>query len=282
MNHESRIMNHESRTMNHASCIVHPVSRITHHASRLLWIVLVFVFITSCTPVAISGAPMTQANRLYETGEFAQAAAAYQTLADSGVADGILYYNLGNAYFKSGDLGRAILNYRRAQRLLPRDADIAANLTLARAQTKDQLGTEESGLAQVVTRVLIGWTTLNEAAALALGLWIVLCGLFVAKMLWRRWRGMPLQIVTIIVAVALALCVLSVGLRIADAHGRPPGVIVADTVEVHSGPGTDYLTEFSLHAGAEVRVIEARAGWVRIALPGDLQGWVSEESLAQL
>jgi tetratricopeptide (TPR) repeat protein len=256
--------------------------RITNYASRLLWIVLVFVFITSCTPVTISGEPMAQANHLYEAGEFAQAAAAYQTLVDSGVVDGVLYYNLGNAYFKSGDLGRAILNYRRAQRLLPRDADIAANLTLARAQTKDQLGTEESGLAQFVTHVLVGWTTLDEAAALALGLWIVLCGLFIAKMVLRRWHGVLFRIVTLVVAVALALCVLSVGLRIADAHGRPPGVIVADTVEVHSGPGNDYLTEFSLHAGAEIRVIEARAGWVRIALPGDLQGWVSEEALAQL
>jgi tetratricopeptide (TPR) repeat protein len=266
--HKLRITNYESR--------------ITHHASRLLWIVLVFVIVSSCTPVTISGEPLAQANHLYEAGEFAQAAATYQTLVDSGVVDGVLYYNLGNAYFKSGDLGRAILNYRRAQRMLPRDEDIAANLALARAQTKDQLGNEESGLAQFVTRVLVGWMTLNEAAALALGFWIVLCGLLITKMVWRRWRGVPLQIVTIIVAVALALCVLSVGLRVADAHGRPPGVIVADTVEVHSGPGNDYLTEFSLHTGAEIRVIEARAGWVRIALPGDLQGWVSEEALAQL
>lgn len=259
----------------------HHKSHLTPHASRLLWMALVFVLISSCTPTSISGESLAQANHLYEAGEFVQAAAAYQTLVDNGVVDGVLYYNLGNAYFKSGDLGRAILNYRRAQRLLPRDADIAANLILARAQTKDQLGTEESGLVQFVTRTLVGWTTLNEAAALALGLWIVLCGLLIARMVRRRWDGVLLHIIMLIVAVALALCVLSVGLRVAEARGRPPGVIVVDAVEVHSGPGTDYLTEFSLHAGAEIRVIEARPGWVRIALPGDLQGWVSEESLAQ-
>ena len=86
---------------------------------------------------------MVTANRLYEDGQFAQAAQAYQQLADQGFADSALFFNLGNAYFKQGDYGRAILNYRRAEQLAPRDEDIAANLALARAQRVDQF--EENG-----------------------------------------------------------------------------------------------------------------------------------------
>jgi uncharacterized protein YgiM (DUF1202 family) len=84
------------------------------------------------------------------------------------------------------------------------------------------------------------------------------------------------------VTLLLALSVLSVGVRALGERGRSPAVILADSVEIRSGPGADYLTEFTLHTGAEVHVIEARAGWVRIALPGDLQGWVPEETVERV
>jgi Flp pilus assembly protein TadD len=82
---------------------------------------------------------LTTASQLYQAGQFAQAALAYQQLVDQGYADSALDYNLGNAYYKQGDLGRAILNFRRAAELAPRDADIAANLELARLQAVDKV-----------------------------------------------------------------------------------------------------------------------------------------------
>ena len=81
-----------------------------------------------------AGDAMSIANQLYEAGQYAQAAQAYQQLVNQGYGDGALFYNLGNAHFKQGDYGRAILNYRRAQQLAPRDPDIETNLALARAQ----------------------------------------------------------------------------------------------------------------------------------------------------
>lgn len=248
---------------------------------RLTFITLVFFFLVGCAPQTTSGAQVAEANRLYEAGQFAEAAAVYQALADAGVEDGTLYYNLGNAYFKAGDLGRAILNYRRAQRLLPRDPDVAANLELARAQTVDRLESDGGALVDFVRRVLVEWTTLDEAAAITLGLWVVLCALVVAAILWPRGRqGLTYGIV--VVAVLLAVGMLSVGVRVSEARSKAPAVVVAPSVEVRSGPGEDYLTEFSLHTGAEIRVLEQRNGWVRIALPGDLQGWMPSESVENL
>jgi hypothetical protein len=234
---------------------------------------------------------MSKANQRYENGQFTEAIEIYQSLVEQGVKDGRLYYNLGNAYFKTGDLGRAVLNYRRAQDLLPRDEDVATNLQLARAQTQDRLEREESGaLVQFVRRLLMEWTTLNEIATLALGLWILLCGLFIIVILaagatkWHRVRRL-LGYVMLGVGILLALSLLSIGLRVTEVRNRPPAVIVAPSVEVRSGPGTDYLTEFTLHAGAEVRVLERRdtvadaTTWVRITLPGDLQGWIPDNTV---
>jgi len=253
--------------------------------SKILNPVLVLLLVlVGCAPTTMSGEPLAVANRLYEAGEFGAAAAAYQALVDAeATADapfrndvpfrnGVVYYNLGNAYFKLGDVGRAVLNYRRAQRLLPRDEDVAANLRLARAQTQDRLEVEDgNGLARWVERLLTEWLTLDEAATVALILWVLVCALVILALLRPRYRQV-LRYAIITVAVVLALSVLSVGLRVWDAR-RAPAVIVANNVEIRSGPGTDYLTEFTLHAGAEVRVIEARDEWLRIALPGDLQGW---------
>jgi len=244
--------------------------------------VALMLLMAACTPQLASGTQMAEANRLYEAGQFAEAAAAYQALVDTGVEDGALYYNLGNAYLKANDLGRAVLNYRRAQQLLPHDPDVAANLRLARAQTRDQLEEADGGLlAGSVRRFLVEWTTLEEAAVIALGLWVVLCALVVVAILWPRGRP-GLRYAISVTAVLLGLSLLSAGIRVADVPGRVPAVIVAESIEVHSGPGTDYLTEFTLHAGAEVRLVEQRNDWVRIVLPGDLQGWAPSKAVERI
>ncbi len=164
--------------------------------------------------------------------------------------------------------------------MLPRDSDVAANLELARAQTIDRL---ESGgaLVDLMRRVLVEWTTLDEAAAITLGLWVLLCVLIVAAIFWPRGRQGLIYGIAIVV-VLLAIGMLSLGVRVSEARSKAPAVVVAPSMQVRSGPGEDYLTEFSLHAGAEIRVLEQRNGWVRIALPGDLQGWMPSEAVENL
>lgn len=224
---------------------------------------------------------MAEANRLYKAGQFSEAVARYQALVDAGVQDGRLYYNLGDAYFKAGDLGRAILNFRRAQRLLPRDGDVAANLKLARAQTIDRIEVEDEGALVTLVRRLVDWTTLDEAAGAVLGLWIALCAFIIGAILRQEKRRVLLYVAGGI-GVLLLLGVLSIGVQLLDERGQPPAVVVAAEVEVRSGPGEDYLIEFTLHAGAEVRVVEHRGDWVRIALPGDLQGWAPDKEVSEL
>ncbi|MFQ5578720.1 MAG: tetratricopeptide repeat protein, partial [Anaerolineae bacterium] len=124
---------------------------------------------------------MLQANRLYEAGQFAEAAQTYRQLIDRGLQNQVVYYNLGNAYFKQGDLGRAILNYRRAGRLVPRAPDIRANLTLARAQTVDAIQVAGKAPLNELATLVQTWLTLNEMAALSLGLWLALALLVIAR-----------------------------------------------------------------------------------------------------
>jgi tetratricopeptide (TPR) repeat protein len=241
---------------------------------RWMPVLLVALLAAGCSGEVVSGTWIAEANRSYEAGDYAAAVTAYQAIVDAGTEDGTLFYNLGNAYFKTGELGRAIANYRRAQTLMPRDPDVAANLSLARAQTRDQLASDDGSPAvSLVRRLLVDWTTANEVAFLALVLWMVLCLLVVVGIAWPGTRA-SMRPITAVVCVLLVLAILSLGVRWADGLQGDPAVIVAQAAEARSGPGDEYLTEFTLHAGAELRILEQRSGWVRAALPGDLQGWL--------
>ena len=93
---------------------------------------------------------MAEANRRYQRGEYAEAAQQYEALIGRGYWDAAVHYNLGNAYLESGGLGRAVLNYLRAEELSPRDPDILANLAIARSRTVDQLEAEGDSLVASV------------------------------------------------------------------------------------------------------------------------------------
>jgi hypothetical protein len=238
------------------------------------------------TPVASATSAsetMQTANGLYEVGQYSQAAQAYQHLVDQGFADSALFYNLGNAYYRQGDHGRAILNYRRAQQLAPRDPDIEANLTLARAQAVDQFeAAEAKGLLSQLGEMVQSRLTLDELAMAALAAWILFVFLVIlfgtargrrtgAAGAWRK----GLQYALVVSAVVLAVGILTLGSALVTGPNLAEGVIVAEMVDVTSGPGGQYVAEFTLHGGAEVSLVETRGSWVRLALPsGELEGWV--------
>lgn len=246
-------------------------------AAAALFLPAVAVFGQS--PVSPTEA-MLAANRSYEAGNYAQAAAGYEAILSAGIYNSDVYYNLGNAYFKQGDLGRAILNYRRAYRLAPRDADIRANLNFARSQTVDRLEVEPEGAMANLVQIAEEWLTLNEAAALALALWLVMCLLALLSILLPRRRRFWLAGIAI-AAVFLAAGLVSIANRFYTDRQSPPAVVVAPQVDVTSGPGgpDQYLVEFNLHAGAEVRLLESRPGWRRIFLSHELQGWAPADAV---
>ena len=226
---------------------------------------------------------MAEANAQYERGEYGDAAQQYEALIASGYEDATLYYNLGNAYFRSDDLGRAVLNYLRAEELSPRDADIRANLELARSRT-DRVESGGESLFASVSNAARRWVTVGEMGILSLLLWVasaIAIGVLVV------WRAVPRRAaVRNGAVVASAATLVSLLLLLTMLYANPnddSGVVVASTVDVVSGPGKQYEVEFKLHSGAQVRLVDSRQGWVRIALPGDdLQGWAPSDTVEAL
>ena len=224
---------------------------------------------------------MARANERYGRGEYAEATQQYEALINRGYSDTALYFNLGNAYLESGDLGRAILNYLRARELSPRDMDIRYSLELARGMTVDRVMTEGDSLVERVSYFGHRWATPDEVGAAAILLWAASAVAIGALMMWRVFPfRRVVRAVTAATAVAtLASFLILVSMVYANPYDKT-GVVTSSAVEVVSGPGPQYPEEFTLYSGAQVRVTDSRHGWLRIELPGgELRGWVPSHTI---
>ena len=227
---------------------------------------------------------MAGANERYERGEYAEAAQQYEAVVARGYGDASVYFNLGNAYLESGDLGRAILSYLRARELAPRDSDIRTNLDLARSMTVDRIAAERGSLIESVSFLGRRWATPSELGTGSLLLGIVI-GLAIGALL--VWRGFPLRrsiraLVVLVTVATLTFFLLVVTMALANPYDNT-GVVTATTIDVVSGPGPQYSEEFTLHSGAQVRLTDSRHGWWRVALPGgEIQGWVPAHAIEKV
>lgn len=226
------------------------------------------------------GAGLLAANQAYTQGRFADAAHGYAALIDGGITNGDLYYNLGNAHMKRGEVGRAILCYRRAERYLPRDDDLQSNLAFALQQRRDVLScdrwyTEVADFCFWYTGLSafeLMWVFLGVHAAF----WLLL--------VVRQFRKH--EAVTVLCALALFFTVLfgfSAGIKQYTAVFVPRGVVLAGEVRVRSGMSPGDTVLFALHAGTEFFWEEERPeGWVRIRLCDGKKGWVLDETVAKI
>jgi tetratricopeptide (TPR) repeat protein len=196
---------------------------------------------------------------------------------EGGVRNGRLLYNIGNAYFRLNDIGRAILNYRRAEQFIAGDANLAQNLRYARSRRVDQI--EEKQETQVL-RTLLFWhydlppgTRFSVFAAFFVAFW----GLASARLFFAdRVRRAVVAAFGAIAAVLLGSLVLQA------ATGNRDGVIVAEQVVARIGDGDSYEPRFNepLHAGAEFALVEDRGEWRQVELADGQRCWIPATATA--
>ena len=255
----------------------------------LLAATLVLVIALSIPPVVSAARPQptdldtfAAANSLYEAGNYDEAARIYQHLVELGYEDATLYYNLGNAYYKNDDVGRAVLNYMRARSMAPYDQDIQTNLALARQEIESPV-VRDAPLPMIVEFAeLLPWVSFDLAAGLALACWIVLVSTGAACIWSARVRASILaRRVAIATVIGLAAFgSLAVGHQLSRQHWETVAVITVGTTEVHAGPSSRYPSKFKLNSGHEVRLAESRGGWSKVAIPTtDLRGWVPSANI---
>ena len=215
------------------------------------------------------------ANKLYAQGEFTKAAGAYEALLQNGQASEAIYFNLGNAFFKAGQLGRAIVAYHQAERLRPRDPDLRANLQFARNQVQGPT------LSPTTWQKWLGRLNVNEWTVLAsVALWS--CFLSLALLQWRPWLKPALRSYVIgLVAITLLVCGCMAAALLETAPGRL-AVAVKPQSAVRQGPMDESQNAFTIQDGAELRVLDQKDDWLQVTTDPRRIGWVRKDHLLVL
>ncbi len=219
-------------------------------------------------------------NHAYADGRYADAVERYSDALAAGSESGALHFNLGNAYFKQGDGAAALASYLRARRLLPRDPDVAANLSFAEESL--ELGGDDDPLWQRILFPIAYRATAAELAAVWTALWWLLCAALAATIALPRTRDSlrwPIRIVAVLALVVLAnLLFRSDRLELT----RDALVTAAHGAAVRFEPSADGTEHFEAPAGTRLEVDDQRDGWSRVSRRDGRRGWVESDSIVRL
>ena len=194
-----------------------------------------------------------------------------------------LYYNLANAYFKAGNIGKAILFYHRALQISPADEDIRHNLALAEAQTKDRITEVPELFITRWVRTLrnmmscTAWSIfsiVSFALLVAFGLLFLLANR-ISNRKWGFWGAF----------VALLLFVVSTAFAVSERNEiltRDRAVVMSSALSVKSSPDRSATDLFVLHEGTLLRIVSTWSEWSEVAIADGKKGWVESKSIEQI
>ncbi len=220
------------------------------------------------------------ANAAYADGRYEEAAAMYQTLLDE-QPDATLYYNLGNARFKQGELAQAILNYERALRLKPNYKDAQYNLAFAQSRITDNIVEQDFFLSSWARTMR---NSLSERTWWSTSIGLFICAL-IALLLFLLGRELWLRKTAFHVAWIALLFSLIAGLNAGSLRQRNTlrneAIITQGVVNVKSSPDRSGTDLFTIHEGTKVTIRETLGEWVNVSV-GSNEGWMKAAHLERI
>lgn len=249
---------------------------------KILWTSF-WCTLTSCLYAAAPSASLASANQAYQKKDFTTAIQQYEAILQQGYQSEALYYNLGNSYYRTNDLGKAVLNYERALLLDPNDADTQHNLQLVQSQLPDEIEPLPTFFLTKWWNTLGGLLSAQAWSVLALILlWLGIAGLTI----WLLGRVRQYKKIGFIVGISLLIISL-LGFSLANDRihtiknsGR--GVVLQKEIVLRSAPDTQSKEVLVLHAGATVKVLDQIGDWYKVSLRDGMQGWLPEVSFERI
>lgn len=245
--------------------------------------------IFTCIIVIVSMLMLTQAsfaqkeknfykgNTLYEEGRYDLAIKEYSRLSEQGLESGNLYFNLGNSYFKKGDLGKAILYYERAKRLIPRDGDLNSNYKFAFSKIAFNVPVEPSWPVSVLDR--FDMFTINELAIILSFIFTAAFIFLTAGLFMNKIKRYTYIVLPVLIIIFLTFS-FSLYKRISALDRE--AVITTENSEAKYEPLDNATTHFSLYEGMKVYVLELKTEWSKIRRPDGKIGWIRNRDMEKI
>jgi len=246
----------------------------------VLGFILTFYLRNSLAQEAVNtpGAVFYQANIYYQEGKYDEAIKDYERLIGRGLESGNLYYNLGNSYFKKGELGLAVLNYEKAKGFIPNDGDLKSNYNYV-LQVLNLEPELFGNWFDKMVYVLFQGTTIDSLTILLSFIYVVLIVFLILSLFFNRLKRFS----GLVVCILAALFILSAyALNRKINYLNKTAVVISNEADVKFEPLENATTYFKLSKGSRVEVVEKVEGWYKVRRFDNKLGWAIRTAFAKL
>lgn len=218
-----------------------------------------------------------RANVYYEQPDYDEAIKQYNSILEGGLESGNLYYNLGNCYFKKGELGKSLLYYEQARRLMPLDKDLESNYEYARSLIKGGAAAPKKILLSRALNNLFEKFTVDGLTVLLSALYMLILISILTGLFFRPFKKHAL-----ILAVFMGLFLIAgfMGLRAKTALLNKEAVVITKQADARFEPMDKATTHFTLYEGMKVKVISSKDNWRKVRRQDNKSGWVENSALS--
>ncbi|MGV8880146.1 MAG: tetratricopeptide repeat protein [Sphingobacteriaceae bacterium] len=224
-----------------------------------------------------------QGNKQYTEAKYADAVRSYQKILDAGYESAEVHFNLGNTFYKSGNLPAALLNYEKAYRLAPGDKDIQHNIQFANARTTDKIESVPDFFLQRWWRNLFLFFSIKTFSILSITL--ITLG-FWSLILFRFAQLSSIKRAAFYIGIGLIfLGVVTIFMAITQHNyfqQHRQAIVFQTTVTVKSEPVNVSKDLFVIHAGTKITILAKDSGWIKLELSNGKVGWVPAGTIKQI
>lgn len=214
----------------------------------------------------------------YKEGRYDAAISRYKNILDGNWVNGPLYYNLGNSYFKKKDVGRAVLNYERARKFIPRDSDLNFNNYYVRSKIDRKVVDAGQKIFNRAFLRHIQFYTIDEMVMILFSIGFLIGIVFLISS-YAQW---PRSITGGIVVILILSFLVYGGSLIAKVQMEKGLAIVTLQTNTFFEPRTDSTVHFTLLEGMRTRILKIEGNWVKIERLDGKVGWVDREVLEEI
>lgn len=224
-----------------------------------------------------------QAESLYGEGKYKEAAEAYNHILSGGLESSLLYYNLGNCYYKLGENTKAILNYERALLLNPSDGMARYNLKLAQKGGVDKIEVLPELFLLRWYKSAETYFSADQWGYISVGLFVLFLAMvalfFYSSSVGIKKAGFTIGFFVLIFCIWTIVFAAKQNNRIND---REYAIITAPSVTVKGAPDNSGTDLFLIHEGLKVKVIGSLRDWYNIQLADGNEGWIVKSDLEKI